>query len=249
MSCGRVATWSGRFRIMLKNVIHAVSEPLEAHAVRIGTRKRQKLSLTLEPDESLYLIRKGIYLARAPIPHARHQVLGVLYPGDFVRASALPPLDGLEITAASDVGEVWRLRWSVVKGLMNENPDFARRAADRLADQAARTTLHNAIIAGLTGDERVAALMIELALRTGKQTPSGFLFDMPLNRVDIAEHLALNADTVSRIVSRMRAKGLYVPAGRSRLLSPRFEDLADACPLTPAIARMHGGEAMLTSAV
>jgi CRP-like cAMP-binding protein len=234
---------------MMKNVADVVSGPLEVHAVRIATRKRQKLALTLEPDENLYLIRKGVYLARAPIPHARHQVLGILYPGDFVRASTLPPLEGLEITAASENGEVWRLRWPVVKGLLDEKPEFARCVADRLAGQTARTTLHNAIIAGLTGDERVAALMIELALRTGKQSPSGLLFEMPLSRVDIAEHLALNADTVSRIVSRMRANGIYVPAGRSRLLCPRFEDLAERCPLTSAILRMHGSAAMLTPAV
>lgn len=224
---------------MMKNLVDVVSGPLEAHAVRINTRKRQKLSLTREPNESLYLIRKGLYLARAPMPNARHQVLGILYPGDFIRTSALPPIEGVEITAASDLGEVWRLRWSTVKDLIDEKSDFARRVADRLADQAARTALHNAIIAGLTGDERVAALMIELALRTGKATPSGLLFDMPLSRIDIAEHLALNADTVSRIVSRMRAKGLYTAAGRSRLLCPRFEDLGASCPLTPAIARMH----------
>lgn len=223
----------------MNNVVDIVSAPLEGHAVRIATRKRQKLSLTLEPDESLYLIRKGLFLARAPIPHARHQVLGILYPGDFVRASALPPLEGVEITAASEAGEAWRLRGQAVKELLDAKPDFARRMADRLTDQAARATLHNTIVAGLTGDERVAALMIELALRTGTETPSGLLFEMPLSRVDIAEHLALNADTVSRIVSRMRAKGLYVPASRSRLLCPRFDDLARSCPLASAITRMH----------
>jgi CRP/FNR family transcriptional regulator len=233
----------------MENLVDLVSGPLEAHAVRIATRKRQKLSLTLQPDESLYLIRKGIFLARAPIPHARHQILGLLYPGDFVRASALPPLDGVEITAASEIGEVWRLRWSVVKDLLEERSDLARLISDRLSDQAARTTLHNAVIAGLTGDERVAALLLELALRTGRETPAGLLFEMPLSRVDIAEHLALNADTVSRIVSRMRSKGLFAAAGRSRLLCPRFDDLARACPLTSAIARMHGGAAMPTLAV
>ena len=224
---------------MMKNVADVVSGPLEAHAVRVATRKRQRLALAFEPDESVYLIRKGVFLTRAPIPHTRHQVLSLLYPDDFVRASALPPIEGLEITAASETGEVWRLRWPAVKSLLDERGYFAHGIADRLADQAARTMLHNAVVAGLTGDERVAALMIELALRTGRETPSGLLFEMPLSRVDIAEHLALNADTVSRIVSRMRAKGLYSPAGRNRLLCARFDALVRTCPLASAIARMH----------
>ncbi len=224
---------------MMKNVADVVSGPLEAHAVRIPTRKRQRLALTFEPDESMYLIRKGVFLTRAPIPPQRHQVLSLLYPDDFVRASALPPIEGLEITAASEMGEVWRLRAPAVKSLLAERTDFAHGLAEQLAVQAARTTLHKVIIAGLTGDERVAALMIELAHRTGRETPSGLLFEMPLSRVDIAEHLALNADTVSRIVSRMRAKGLYSPAGHSRLLCARMDALAHTCPLAATIARMH----------
>jgi CRP/FNR family transcriptional regulator len=223
----------------MTNVIDLASGPLEPHAVRIQTRKRQRLALAAEPDEMLYLVRKGLYLACAPLPNARHQVLSLLYPGDIVRALAVPPLDGSEIVAASEKGEVWRLRWPTVKALLDRDPDLARVVSDRLADQAARGALHNSILAGLSGDERVAALMIELALRTGRETAAGLAFEMPLSRNDIAEYTALNADTVSRIVSRLRAKGLLVPAGRRHLVCPRFEDLARTCPLAPTIARMH----------
>ncbi|MCC7252708.1 Crp/Fnr family transcriptional regulator [Hyphomicrobium sp.] len=229
----------------MKNLLDVVSGPFEPHAVRITTRKRQKLSLAAQPDEVLYLIRKGLYLSRAPIPHARHQVLGILYPGDLVRTLAVPPLEGAEIMAASEKGEVWRLRWPAVKALMDERHDLARIVSDRLADQAARGTLHNAVIAGLTGDERVAALMVELALRTGKETAAGLVFEMPLSRMDIAEHLALNPDTVSRIVSRMRAKGLLAAAGRRHLVCPSFDELAQSCPLTSTIARMHKVDRLL----
>ena len=85
-----------------------ISAPFEPHAVRITTRKRQKLSLAAEPDEILYFIRKGLHLSRAHLPHEKHQILAILYPGDFVRALAVPPLDGAEIRAASETGEVWR---------------------------------------------------------------------------------------------------------------------------------------------
>jgi CRP-like cAMP-binding protein len=223
-----------------------ISAPFEPHAVRIATRKRQKLSLAAEPDEVLYFIRKGIHLSRAPLPHEKHQILSILYPGDFVRALAVPPLEGAEIRAASETGEVLRVRWPTVKSLLDQSQGFARFISDRLADQAARAALHGAIIAGLTGDERVVALMIELALRTGKETDSGLMFEMPLSRLDIAEYLALNPDTVSRIVSRLRANGLLAAARRHHLLCPNSEALARACPLTPAIVRMHGNGGLLS---
>jgi CRP/FNR family transcriptional regulator, anaerobic regulatory protein len=229
----------------MKAILDVVSPPFEPHAVRITTRKHQKLSLATQPDETLYLVHKGVFLARAAIPHARSQVLGILYPGDAIRTLAVPPLEGTEMTAASDKGEVWRLRWLIVKRLLDESHDLARVVSDRLADMSARNALHNAVLAGLNGDERVAALMIELALRTGKMTTAGLVFEMPLSRVDIAEHLSLNADTVSRIVSRMRSKGLIAAAGRSHLVCPKLDELAANCPLTPTIARMHKAEHLL----
>ena len=217
-----------------------ILQQLEPHAVRIATRKRQKIALTGEPDETLYLVRKGLFLARASMPHARHQIMSILYPGDCVRSVAMPPLDGSEITAATESGEVWRVRWSAAKTAMETDPNLARYVSDRVANQTARLALHNAIIAGLTGEERVAALITELVLRIGKQTPAGFVFDMPLSRTDIAEHLALNADTVSRIVSRMRAKGLIAVAGRNRLVCRSIEMLESECPLATTLERMHG---------
>jgi len=238
-------------------LIHAMSSPPETsppeasppdlllarfapHAVRISTHKRQKIAVAGESDETLYVIGKGIFLARASIPNARHQILSILYPGDCARSTAIPPLDDAEIATATETGEIWRIRWTAAKQILDRDPDLARRLSDRLANQSARLALHNAIIAGLTGEERVAALMTELSLRTGKQTPAGLVFDMPLSRTDIAEHLALNADTVSRIVSRMRAKSLIAFAGRNRLVCRDAGMLAAECPLADTLARMHG---------
>jgi CRP/FNR family transcriptional regulator len=214
-------------------------QQLEPYAVSIATRKRQRLAISAEHDDTLFLIRTGVFLARTSLPDGRHQILSIFYPGDCIRSAAMPPLDGTEITAATDTGEIWRLRWPTVKGMLQDDPDLTREISDRLAKQMARLALHSTIIAGLTGDERVAALMTELVLRIGKDTPAGIVFDMPLSRTDIAEHLALNADTVSRIVSRMRANGLFAIAGRNRLVCRSLEALARESPISNAIRRMH----------
>lgn len=223
----------------MQNARDPVSAALEAHAVPIATRKGQKLLLAPQPREMFYIIRRGIFLARAPVTEGRYQVLGIIYPDDIVRADAMLPLDGTEITCASDGGEVWRLAWPFVKERLDTDRALARLVADRLATQAARATLHGTVMTALTGDERVAALLIELALRTGRRTAAGMVFDMPLSRIDIAEHLALNPDTVSRIVSRMRRAGVLAPAGRNRIVCPSFETLSRSCPLNAAVARMH----------
>lgn len=217
-----------------------IAEEFAPLAVRIPTRRHQKLIFSTEGDETLYLVRKGIFLTRAMLPDARQQILNILYPGDIARTRALPALDGAAITAASESGEIWRLRASAVKASTETNAGLSRAISDHFTEQAARLALHNAILSGLNGDERVAALFVELTLRVGQPTPAGITFDMPLSRTDIADHLALNADTVSRIVSRMRSKGLISMGGRNRIVCRAFETLAAECPLAAALSHMHG---------
>lgn len=228
----------------MKNTLDVVSQQLERQAVRIVTRKRQSLTLAPQPNEMVYLIRKGLFLARIPMPGDQHHILSILYPGDVIRSSAFRPVEGADVIAASETGEAWRLRWSAVEVLAREDHVLECQLLDSMADLAARLALHSAITAGLTGDERVAAMMVELALRTGKETRSGLTFEMPLSRMDIAEYLALNADTVSRIVSRMRTNGLYAQSPtRDHLACRSISALEDACPLAPALRRMHAAPA------
>lgn len=233
----------------MKSASDIALQQLESHIVRIPTRKPQKLAISTETGDTLFLIQSGVYLVRAKWCDGRHQILLLLYPGDCMRSAAIPPLERVEIAAASEAGEIWRLRWSAALRLFDGDPNVARHTTDRLAEQTARLAIHNAIIAGLTGDERVAALMMELALRTGKETPRGIEFDMPLSRTDIAEYLALNADTVSRILSRMRSSGLVTPLARCRYICGSVEALARECPIGPAIRRMHEPASSLTLAV
>jgi CRP-like cAMP-binding protein len=218
----------------------AIAKRLAEHAVAVRPRSRQRLPLTAAPDEVLYLVQSGVFLLRTAMPNANSQILSILYPGDLIRSHAVPPMEGAALMAAGEGAEVLRLRWSTVKALTETDPELARYVSDRLADQSARLALHNMIIAGLTGEERVAALITELALRIGKPVPAGLVFDMPLTRSDVADHLALNADTVSRIVSRLRSWGLIAATGRKRLVCRDIAALKSRCPVAGTLQQMHG---------
>lgn len=216
-----------------------ILEQLESESVRIPTRKPQRIALAPPATDSIFMIQSGVYLLRVKWSEDRHQIPSLLYPGDCLRSAVVPPFEKAEIAAGTDSGEVWRMRWPVITRMMAADPRLAREVTDRLAAQSARFALQNVIIAGLNGDERVAAVMLELALRTGRQTPRGLEFEMPLSRTDIAEHLALNADTVSRILSRMRGSGLITPAGRNRLSCASIEALVGECPIAGLIRSLH----------
>lgn len=59
--------------------------------------------------------------------------------------------------------------------------------------------MHIAAMSGLNSEERVAVL-IEIGAHIGMQAGGAISFELPLTRYNIADYLALNPDTVSRIL-------------------------------------------------
>jgi DNA-binding transcriptional regulator YhcF (GntR family) len=80
-------------------------------------------------------------------------------------------------------------------------------------------------------EQRVVTSVIELALCTGVRSPGGVVFEMPFSRKDIADYLGLNPDTLSRIMSRLKAAGLIGYSERSRMV---VRDLAALAARSPA---------------
>ena len=211
---------------------------LREHATPVRARRRQRLALDTEPTESVYIVRTGLLGVEAATPGKHRQLIELFYQGDIVRRSLVPDLPGLTLTALN-VSEVWRLPTRSFDALMAANPEQSAHIQRRLAEQHARATLHASTIGALNGDERFASFLIELALRLGSQGPAGVSFDVPLSRTDIADYLALNPDTLSRITSRFKARGLLQHARSGHTVLPAWEALCGACPIAATLQTLH----------
>lgn len=204
---------------------------LAAHGAVVRTRRGQPLSLALEGAETVYVVRSGTLMVRLVFPEGLRQVLTLLFPGDVFRSAFAPPAASARLLAVSP-GEALRFRWPVFSDLAASDPEVDRFYKDAVATQIARAAIHTAAIGRFDCRQRVATFLLELALRTGMQAPCGGLdFEIPLNRTDIADYLGLNADTLSRTMSRLRASGLLSHPERHRGL---VRDLSSLTALTPA---------------
>ncbi|TBY14336.1 Crp/Fnr family transcriptional regulator [Rhizobium leguminosarum] len=71
-------------------------------------------------------------------------------------------------------------------------------------------------------EERLCSFITKLASRRNPQARQGLL-RVPMNRQDIADHLGLTIETVSRAITRLASRNVVIPEGRHDL---RIVDLA-----------------------
>lgn len=85
----------------------------------------------------------------------------------------------------------------------------------------------------MTAREKVAAFLLDLARRIGRPAAPGITIDLVMNREDIADHLGMNAETVSRVLSRLKAERFLDMPKPGTVILREADKLADLSPLHP----------------
>lgn len=107
-----------------------------------------------------------------------------------------------------------------------ERGDIARRLLGLATDSLRHCQDHVLMLGRRAACERVAALLLDLAERTGADA----LLDVPMTRQDMADYLGLTIETVSRTLTQFQQDGLIaLPTTRKVLLRDRaaLEALVD----------------------
>jgi CRP/FNR family transcriptional regulator, nitrogen fixation regulation protein len=150
--------------------------------------------------------------------------------GEFFMAGELFGVDdlGSHAFAAEAVTEVILRRYPrrMVESLAESHPALGRRLRE-LALAHLRAAQERIVALGRkTALERLASFMLEMDRRT--QTCSNGLLELPMSRVDVADHLGLTVETVCRVLASLK-RGGTVNVSRSGLRlndRPMLRDLA-----------------------
>jgi CRP/FNR family transcriptional regulator len=214
---------------------------LASHAATIRTRRGQNVALTVEGGEAIFIVRSGTLTLNVVMPGTTRQVVAILFPGDVLCSGFVPREADASMTPVS-AGELWRLRWPAFAERLTKDPALASFYHDAINRQMAHRAIHAAAIGQFDCQQKVATFLLELALRTGTPSPSGggMVFDMPLSRNDVADYLGLNADTLSRAMSRLRSSGVLNTTERNRAVLRDFRALSALSPAARALIDLHG---------
>lgn len=108
-----------------------------------------------------------------------------------------------------------------LEAAIDHDAAVARAAFDLACWELHRAQQHMLLLGRKTAEERVASFLLRLA----DGCPGARLVSLPMSRQDIADHLGLTIETVSRTITRLRRAGLISLAGRQLVRLDRPERL------------------------
>ncbi len=169
-----------------------------------------RIDFARDPAGQLIEVLEGTVLLVRIMPDGRRQVLEVLGTGALMGRDP-SERDALFAETRS------RVRIRIHPG---EGSDAVRTRYN--AQMTARVSALHELTASMgrrTAVERVAAFLASIGgiMPPAGDIPRAKVVPMPLSQTDIADHLGLRAETVCRIVAKLRKEGVIAMPGHARL--------------------------------
>ena len=160
----------------------------------------------------LFQIVEGVLRVYKIIGDGRRVITGFLNPGDLVGLSLRDRyLYTAEAVTRVRLRRLPRIRFDEE---VNASPNLRPEVFARLCDEMAAAQDQMVLLARKSAEERVASFLLVLARRFATEQSCKPVVELPMTRLDMADYLGLTIETVSRIMTRLAARGVISPLGR-----------------------------------
>jgi cAMP-binding proteins - catabolite gene activator and regulatory subunit of cAMP-dependent protein kinases len=159
-----------------------------------------------DPRKHVYTVVRGALRLVRLTADGRRQVAGFALPGDFVGLSGSP-------TYQHDIetlGETQLCSFGVeaMRRLAERYPALQAKLLERACIELDSAREQMMSLARMNPTERLADFLLKLAAREARAGNPGPMVALPMPRADIADHLGLTVETVSRCLTSLRNRGL-----------------------------------------
>ncbi|MEM1386625.1 MAG: Crp/Fnr family transcriptional regulator [Pseudomonadota bacterium] len=160
----------------------------------------------------------------------RTQIVGLLFPSDFIGGALGTSAHRQEphsIEAASPL-ELCLFPRDGFQRLMRRYPALEHKLLERTLTDLEVAREWMVLLGRKTAQERVATFLLYVADRMARHgCHAGLGFDLPLGRSDIADHIGLTLETVSRQITKLRSDGILEMHGARHVLAVDRDRLAE----------------------
>jgi CRP-like cAMP-binding protein len=187
----------------------------ELSGVSIPYSKGNEIYGENEPAEYLYKVLTGAVCSFKILSDGRRQVGGFYFPGDIIGLEADADHQS-SVEAVTDC-TVSIIKRSTVLATAARDSDVGQKLWAHTARELTDARSHAALLVK-SANERVAYFLLELARRLSASD-----IQLPMSRQDIADHLGLTIETVSRTFTQFRDDAaIELPTSRRVVIRNRL---------------------------
>jgi len=214
---------------------------LEQQAVETPYQKGDFIFREGDTAEWFHIVQEGIVKCVKSSPEGREITLKVLMPGDLFccEASAFSGTCHPGCAQAMGQTKIIRINRQAFLNIIQKNPETALAIIGYLGDRLREAQEQSKAFALDRAEKRLAALFVNLAVKTGQTESEGLRLTIHLTRQDLADMTGLTVETTSRIMSRFNKHHLITGTARRLTVHDlaRLQSLAsDQEPSRPSAA-------------
>lgn len=163
---------------------------------------------------AVYAVNAGSYKSFTVLENGKEQVTGFYFPGDIVGIDGVSTGQYTAEMVALERSSVCRLPFTELEGLSGEIANLRKNLFRAMGKEVCREQKLISMLGSYTGEQRLASFLSHFAQRYADQGRKQKDFQLSMPRSDIANYLGLTNETVSRLFSQMKKKGLIAVDGK-----------------------------------
>jgi CRP/FNR family transcriptional regulator len=169
-------------------------------------QSKQVLFIEDETVSHHFTIVEGVISVAKSMVDGRRQILGFLFPGDFVGFSS----DGTYSCTAQAVTNVKLCRFPrrSFEALTEESSELKRRLLHAVSTELIEAQKHMLMLGRQSAEERLASFLLHLSERASQRGEPDTPVHLPMSRGDIGDYLGLTIETVSRTLTGLSRQGV-----------------------------------------
>ncbi|MFQ5784504.1 MAG: Crp/Fnr family transcriptional regulator [Alphaproteobacteria bacterium] len=157
--------------------------------------------------DRLFVITEGMVRLSHLTIDGNRQITGFLGPGDLM-GSIKRSADAYCTAEAMTRLVLCSFERPRFSDFLQHHPDLCLKLFAVATDEIEAQYDHGILLSRKHAAERVAVFLHALSQRAGQVNGESPIIDIPMSRSDIADHLGLTIETVSRVLTRFKQQGM-----------------------------------------
>ncbi len=194
-------------------------------------RKGEYLYHMGDPLTSLHIVRSGSVKTSRLTSDGRIQVIGFHVASDVIGVDAISAMQHPSNAVALETTELCAIPYFWLEELAQSTRELQRGLLQLLSREIVRDEELLLMLGRQNAEARLASCLLNLSRRTSTGNGDGQDLKLSMSRQDLADHLGLAVETVSRLFTRLQEQGiLRVRNRRIHLIDrARLETLVERC--------------------